>query len=64
MIDFLDNADKVDVKNRAAPSDLPASLLLCQIWIIFYYQTHLVVCVSNYTEDTEDTCLCVKLYCR
>ena len=31
MIDFLDDADKYMCKNRTAPSDLPASLLLCQI---------------------------------
>ena len=31
MIDFLDDADKYMCKNRTAASDLPASLLLCQI---------------------------------
>ena len=30
MIDFLDNANN-DEQNRTAPSDSPASLLLCQI---------------------------------
>ena len=31
MIDFLDNADKLMCKIGTAPSDLPASQLLCQI---------------------------------
>ena len=30
MIGFLDDANKYTCKNRTAPSDLPASLLLCQ----------------------------------
>ena len=29
--EFLDDADKYMCKHRAAPSDSPASLLLCQI---------------------------------
>ena len=63
MIDFLDDADKYMCKNRTAPSDLPASLLLCQIWNN-YLLPELYVCVSNYTEYTEDICSCVKLYQR
>ena len=45
-------------KNRTAPSNLPASLLLCQIWNN-YLLPKLSVCVLNYTEDI---CLCVNLY--
>ena len=64
MIDFLDNADKLMCKMEQLPPTCPASLLLCQILNIIYYRSHVVVSVSNYMEDTEDTCLCVKLYCR
>ena len=63
MIDFLDDANKYMCKNRTAPSDSPASLLLCQIGNN-YLLPELSVHVSNYTEDTEDICLCVKLYQR
>ena len=65
MIDFLDDADKYTCKNRTTPSDLPASLLLCQIGNN-YSLPELSVCVSNYTKDmcscanyTEAICLCV-----
>ena len=60
---FLDDADKYMCKNRTAPSDLPASLLLCQIWNN-YLLPELSVHVSNYTKDTKDICSCVKLYYR
>ena len=63
MIDFLDDANKYTCKNRTAPSDLPAYLLLCQIWNN-YLLLKLSVHVSNYTRDTEDICLCIKLYQR
>ena len=63
MIDFLDDADKYKCKNRTAPSDLPASLLVCQIWNN-YLLPELSVCMSDYTKDTKDTCSCVKLYWR
>ena len=56
MIDFLDDANKYTCKNRTAPSDLPASLLLCQIWNN-YLLPELSFHVSNYTKDI---CSCVK----
>ena len=60
MIDFLDDADKYACKNRTAPSDSPASLLLCQVRNN-YLLPELSVCVPNYTKDI---CSCVKLYQR
>ena len=58
MIDFLDDANKYACKNRTAPSDSLASLLLCQIQNN-YLLPELSVPVSNYIKDI---CLHVKLY--
>ena len=75
MIDFLDNANKLMCKTELLPltHQLPCCCVkfelffitrpiwLCMCQIILKIPK-IPVCVSNYTADNEDMCLCLKLY--
>ena len=61
MIDFLDNADKLMCKTELLP--LTHQLPCCCVKFEIFFITR-PMCVSSYAEDTNDTCSCVKLYCR
>ena len=70
MIDFLYNANKLMCKMEQFPvavSNLKYNLLPypygCKCVKLYgRYLLKIPVCVSNYTADNEDMCLCVKLY--
>ena len=73
MIDFLDNANKLMCKIELLPltHQLPCCCVKFEIlfitraiWLqvcqIILKILKIPVCVSNYTADNEDMCLCVK----
>ena len=74
MIDFLDNANKLMCKTELLPQthQLPCCCVIFELFLLPDPSVHacqiilripkIPVCVSNYTADNEDMCLCVKLY--